>query len=358
MSTSDDSANEADGSVTATVNTGSGYTVSTTTNSATVAVSDDDVSEISVTAGGGVTEGDDATFTITANPTPAATLSVGVTITQTGDYGATTGAQTVSIPTGGSYTLTVSTSDDSADEADGSVTATVNSGTGYTISTTTNSATVAVSDDDLPPVDECVTALTGDGSVTGEWTDECDSVGRSGRYARFFTFSLDSQTSVKIDLESSRDTYLFLGVGLGRDSQKLHEDDDGGNGYNSRISKSLAAGDYTIEATTFGPSQTGAFTLSVAGLPDQAPPAAAPEISVVAGSDIAEGGDAVFTVSASPAPTAPLSVDVTIAQTGDFGVTTGAQTVSIPTSGSYTLTVSTSDDSVNEADGSVTGHGR
>ena len=248
---------------------------------------------ISIVAGSnvGVTEGDDAEFTMTASPVPAADLDVTVEVTQSGDF-VTTGSQTVTIPTSGSFTLAVPTANDSDDEADGSVTATVNSGAGYTVSTTTNSATVAVSDDDLPPVDECVTALTGDGSVTGEWTVECDSVGRSGRYARFFTFSLDSQTSVKIDLESSLDTYLFLRGGLGRDGQKLHEDDDGGNGYNSRISKSLAAGDYTIEATTYTPSKTGVFTLSVAGLPDQAPPAAAPEVSVVAGSDIAEGGDA------------------------------------------------------------------
>ena len=308
---------------------------------------------ISIVAGSGVTEGGDAEFTMTASPAPSSSLDVTVEVTQSGDF-VTTGSQTVTIPTSGSFTLAVPTANDSDDEADGSVTATVNSGAGYIVSEAAGAATVAVSDDDLAPVDICVTALTGDGSVTGEWTDECDSVGRSGRYARFFTFSLDKQALVRIDLESSWDTYLFLRGGLGRDGPKLHEDDDGGNGYNSRISKSLAAGDYTIEATTYRPSKTGAFTLSVVGLPDQAPPAAAPEVSVAAGSGITEGGDAVFTVTASPAPAADLDVTVAVAQSGDFGATTGVRTVTIPTSGSYTLTVATSDDSSDEADGSVT----
>ena len=308
---------------------------------------------ISIVAGSDVTEGGDTEFTMTAKPVPAADLDVTVAVAQSGDFGATTGVRTVTIPPSGSYTLTVATSDDSSDEADGSVTATLNSGSGYTVSEVAGSATVAVSDDDLAPVDVCVTALSGDGSVTGEWTGECDSVGRSGRYARFFTFSLDNQAAVRIDLESSWDTYMFLRSGLGRDGQKLHHDDDGGNGRNSQISESLAAGEYTIEATTYGREKTGAFTLTVVGLPDQAPPAAGPEISIAAGTDITEGGDATFTVTATPTPSANLDVTVEVSQSGDYA-STGSQTVTIPTTGSQTLTVGTTDDANDEADGSVT----
>ena len=308
---------------------------------------------ISIVAGSDVTEGGDTEFTMTAKPVPAADLDVTVAVAQSGDFGATTGVRTVTIPPSGSYTLTVATSDDSLDEADGSVTATLNSGSGYTVSEAAGSATVAVSDDDLAPVDVCVTALSGDGSVTGEWTGECESVGRSGRYARFFTFSLDNQAAVRINLESSWDTYMFLRSGLGRDGQKLHHDDDGGNGRNSQISESLAAGEYTIEATTYGREKTGAFTLTVVGLPDQAPPAAGPEISIAAGADITEGGDATFTVTATPTPSANLDVTVEVSQSGDYA-STGSQTVTIPTTGSQTLTVTTTDDANDEPDGSVT----
>ena len=308
---------------------------------------------ISIVAGGDVTEGGDTEFTMTASPVPAADLNVTVAVAQSGDFGATTGVRTVTMPPSGSYTLTVATSDDSSDEADGSVTATLNSGSGYTVSEAAGSATVAVSDDDLAPVDVCVTALSGDGSVTGVWTGECDSVGRSGRYARFFTFSLDNQTVVRIDLESSWDTYMFLRSGAGRDGQKLHQDDDGGNGRNSQISYSLAAGDYTIEATTYGREKTGAFTLSVVGLPDQAPPVTEPEINIAAGAGITEGGNATFTVTATPAPSTQLTVNYTVSQNGNFGVSVTTGSVNIYSGGSSAITITTTNDDTSEADGSV-----
>ena len=151
LATSNDSVDEADGSVTVTVDTGTGYTVSATASAATMAVADDDVPEISIASDGDITEGSDASFTLTANPAPYTGLPVSVSVSQSGDYGATTGSQTVTIPDTGSYTLTLATSNDSADEADGSVTVTVDTGTGYTVSATAGAATVAVADDDDPP---------------------------------------------------------------------------------------------------------------------------------------------------------------------------------------------------------------
>ena len=72
-------------------------------------------------------------------------------MSQSGGYGVTTGSRTVTIPTSGSYTLAVPTYDDSNDETDGSVTVSVNTGDGYTVSSSAGSATVAVSDNDDPP---------------------------------------------------------------------------------------------------------------------------------------------------------------------------------------------------------------
>ena len=66
-----------------------------------------------------------------------------------------------------------------------------------------------------------------------------------------------------------------------------------------------------------------------------------PAVSVSAGADVTEGGDAVFTVTANPAPASPLSVTVTVAASGEFGVTAGTQTVPIPTTGSAVLTLAT-----------------
>ncbi len=87
---------------------------------------------------------------------------------------------------------------------------------------------------------------------------------------------------------------------------------------------------------------------------DNPPPPPVPEVSITAGSTVTEGSNATFTLAASPAPTSPLGVSVNVTASGDYGVTAGSQTVSIPTSGSATFTVATSGDSTDEPDGSVT----
>ena len=72
-----------------------------------------------------------------------------MTVAQRGEYGVSTGQRTVTIPTGGSVVFTVGTTDDSTDEADGSVTATVGGGSGYRVSTSSQGgATVSVADND------------------------------------------------------------------------------------------------------------------------------------------------------------------------------------------------------------------
>ncbi len=77
-----------------------------------------------------------------------------------------------------------------------------------------------------------------------------------------------------------------------------------------------------------------------------------PEITISGGSAITEGGSATFTISASPAPTSAITVNIGVSQTGDYGAT-GAATVSVG-GATTTYTISTSDDDADEADGSVT----
>ena len=151
VATVDDAADEADGSVSVTLGTGTGYTVATGKGSAAVAVRDDDEPVVSIAAGNGVTEGMSASFTVSASPVPAAPLDVTLTVAQSGDFAASgeTGSRTVTVPVTGSLTFEVATVDDGADEPDGSVTASVDAGTGYTVAAAPdNAATVAVSDND------------------------------------------------------------------------------------------------------------------------------------------------------------------------------------------------------------------
>ena len=114
---------------------------------------------VSVTAGGGGTEGGDAVFTITADPPPSGPLAVSVTVSTDGDFGIAGGSQTVTVSTTGVATLTLPTTDDDVDEPDGSVTLTVTPGDGYTVGVSP-SLTLAVEDDDEPAPVSATAGLT------------------------------------------------------------------------------------------------------------------------------------------------------------------------------------------------------
>ena len=350
--TTDDSTDEADGSITVTIwniYPRGTHTVSATQGAATVIVADNDdpIPEVSVTAGSGVTEGGDATFTITASPVPAADLDVSVTVSQGGDYGATTGQQTVTIPTTGSVTLTVATTGDNVDEPDGSITATLDdpaADAGYTVSATQGAATVTVSDDDAPPTPE-VSVTAGSGvteggdasfTITASPTpaanlDVSVTVSQSGDYG-----ATPGQQTVTIPTTGS----VTLTVATTGDDV-----DEPDGSVTATLDAPAADAGYTVSATQ------GAATVAVS---DDDDPAPTPEVSVTAGSGVTEGGDATFIITASPTPAANLDVSVTVSQSGDYGATTGQQTVTIFTTGSATLTVATTGDDVDEPDGSVT----
>ena len=70
-----------------------------------------------------------------------------------------------------------------------------------------------------------------------------------------------------IDLESGdTDTYLYLREGNARSGVSVNDhasDDDAGEGTNSQAVETLAAGTYTIEATTYDEEETGDFTLTI-----------------------------------------------------------------------------------------------
>ena len=118
-----------------------------------------------------------------------------------------------------------------------------------------------------PGSDDCIADIgTPNGTITrnDSWSSDCASANRPNRYARFYSFSLDQQADVQIDLTSATDTYLFLLQGSGTDETIIEHDDDGGpTGYDSRIARALSPGSYTIEATTYGFRRTGNFTLTL-----------------------------------------------------------------------------------------------
>ena len=119
-----------------------------------------------------VTEGTAAIFTLTANPAPASDLTVMVTVTGTGDFidGAAPTMVTINAAAT-TATLTVPTTEDRIPEVDGTITATVDTGTGYTVDSTATNARASVTIEDAFTV--VVTDLTasslGGGRVILRW---------------------------------------------------------------------------------------------------------------------------------------------------------------------------------------------
>ena len=292
------------------------------------------VPAVSIAAGADVTEGGSASFVLTATPAPSAPLDVTVTVAATGDYGIADATQTVTIPTTGSATLTLATTGDDADEADGSVSVTVDAGTGYTVGSA-SSGTVAIADDDLPPPANTAPTVANaipDGSATAGTTFAFQVAANA-----FNDADGDSLTYSATRADGSAlPSWLAFAPGT------------------RTFSGTPAAGDagtLTVRVTASdgrGGSVFDDFDLTVSA------PAPVPEITIVAGDGVTEGGSASFVLTATPAPTASLDVTVAITASGDYGITAGTRTVTIPTTGSATLTLATDNDGADEADGSVT----
>ena len=343
VTTSDDNVDEVDGSVTVTITAGSGYTVSSSQGSATATISDDDgpvVPEVSITSAGGVVEGSNAVFTLTGSPAPTANLPVVVSVSQSGTYGVTTGSRTVTIPTGGTVTLTVTTSDDNVDEVDGSVTVTITAGSGYTVSSSQGSATATISDDDGPVVPEV--SITSAGGVVEGSNAVFTLTGSPAPTANLPVVVSVSQSGTYGVTTGSRTVTIPTG---GTVTLTVTTSDDNVDEVDGSVTVTITAGSgYTVS------SSQGSATATISD--DDGP--VVPEVSITSAGGVVEGSNAVFTLTGSPAPTANLPVVVSVSQSGTYGVTTGSRTVTIPTGGTVTLTVTTSDDNVDEADGSVT----
>ena len=151
----------------------------------------------------------------------------------------------------------------------------------------------------LPPTtDGCfqsLGALTVPVTRNGAWNGDCASTHRPGRYARFYSFTLNQQAEVEINLTSAQDTYLYLLRGADANGTVVADNDDVETGNtDSRITETLVAGTYTIEATTYNEGVTGEFTLSI--IPSEAttpPPADAYEYVLTAASPGAPPGGGV-----------------------------------------------------------------
>ena len=317
VATIDDSTDEADGFVRAAIQSGKGYNILNVRRTASVQVKDNDlpptptptasptptatprpspvVVSISRVGSSTITEGADAIFALTASPKPTQSIDVNVTISQDGDF-AKTGVESVTMNRSGRASLYISTDDDKIHEPDGSVTATLRSGTGYQIDSRNLNAKVEVHDNDLPtpptatpaptptPVPQCNTKDIGDvaykekaqtgfshevepltepwelmkANSFGKWVPDCLSswkkVGTAFMPAAYYTFDLKKDSHVTIDLSAIQtgvNPLIALRKGGAQGGTPLYYNDDNEerNTFASRISRRMEEGRYTLEAT-------------------------------------------------------------------------------------------------------------
>ena len=351
VSTVNDDIDEANGSIKATVNTGNGYSPSDTNGSATVNVNDDDEPPppvVSISGGSAITEGGTATFSLSATPKPPASITVNVNVDQTGDFAASgqTGTRQVTIGTGGTGSLTVSTQDDDIDEANGSIKATINTGDGYLPSDTNGSATVNVNDNDEPPPP--VVSIAGGSAITE---------GGTATFSLSATPKPVASITVSVNVDQTGD---FAASGQTGTRQVTIGTGGTGSLTVSTVNDDIdeAGGSITATVNTgngYSPSgNNGSATVDVNDNDD--PPPQTPVVSIAGGSTITEGGVAVFTLSATPRPATSITVNVNVGQTGNFAGDgqTGTRQVTIGAGGTGSLTVSTVNDDIDEAGGSIT----
>ena len=150
LTTNDDTLQRPDATAVAIIKAGDGYKVGTPSHARVTVTDNDEALPVLVISNGPViTEGSNATFTITANPKPKADLNVSVSISQQGDFLAPgqSGQRTVTVPKSGTATFTVVTEDDNVQEDDGVISARLHASDDYHLIAEITAA-VGVSDND------------------------------------------------------------------------------------------------------------------------------------------------------------------------------------------------------------------
>jgi hypothetical protein len=123
---------------------------------------------------------------------------------------------------------------------------------------------------------ECVQALGLGSTIEDGWTPECESQNRAiddpygpnpdAPYrAKYFTFTLEQDTDISIDVESSVDTYMYLLQGNGEFGAPIDEFDE------QDVITTLPAGEYTLELTTNKRYAPGQFSISLHGISNNNP---------------------------------------------------------------------------------------
>ncbi len=278
-----------------------------------------------------ITEGTAATFTITATPAPTTALTVNLTITETGDVISGTPPSTVTISTA-ETTLTVATDDDNVDEDTSAITALLQAGTGYTVGDP-SSASVTVNDNDAAPNSPATGAPTiiGTPEVGEKLTADVSNIRDAD------------------GLENVTYTYQWIRVMGGVETEIP-------NATSSTYEVATADIGHQIKVRVNFTDDLGHAEELESELTSTVITPVVPVLTISANTtSVTEGTAATFTITATPAPTTALIVNVNITQTEDVLSGTPASTISFNAGQTTaTLTVATDDDNVDEEASAVT----
>ena len=131
-----------------------------------------------------------------------------------------------------------------------------------------NSFTYQVAFNDISINNECVQAISTGTPILDGWISACESTNRDmtdpydtipgeGHRTKYFTFSLQDDTDIRIDVDSTVNTYIYILSGTGEFAVPYED-------FNSEIvTTSLPQGDYTIEVTTYERCAPGQFSIEL-----------------------------------------------------------------------------------------------
>ena len=346
--TRDDDADEPASAVSVTVVDGDTWDLGTPA-AAEVTVADNDLPVVTVASDGDVTEGEDASFTLTRAGITTAQLAVVVTVSETGDVVASgdEGTTTVTFDANSATaTLAVSTQDDDADEPASAVSVTVADGDAWDPGTP-SAAEATVADNDLP----LVTVAPG-GDVTE---------GKDARFTLTRTGVTTAELAVEVTVSETGDMVASGDKGMetvtfaansATATLTVPTRNDGADEPDSTVRVAVAGG------ANYRPGTPSAAEVAVAdnddATDDDEP--AIPLVAITSHDDVTEGEDALFLLSRSGSTTAELTVEVEVSETGDM-VASGDKGTRMVTFGAgssaATLTVPTQDDSADEPDSTV-----
>ena len=321
---------------------------------------------ISISSRQAIIEGDEAVFTLTANPPPAETIAVDVQVVESGDFVSRgdDGVQVVYVYSDGTGTLRVQTEDDTDDERDGTIKATLRSGSDYAVGSP-KSATVQVNDDDVEAGDRTV-------SIADAELAENDRETWSMSFE--VTLSEPAGEWVLVVYETRETTNTFNNATADEDywSGKGHVLFLPGEATVKQARVRLVDDDEYEEAETFevtildvlGPAEIADGSAIGTILPDPFDaPRDTPTFTIEADAAATEGGEITFYLFVEPPPKDDMTVNINIsdAEGSDFvadddegpRAVTFLGDASLVPSTAQKFTISTVDDSVDGENGAV-----